>query len=51
MKKNTVKKSDAYLKGLSHYKMGYSIYYNPYRNKESNQKYIDWINGWKEAQG
>lgn len=39
--------SAAYLLGMSHYKMGHSIYYNPFVHAGSGQDYIDWENGWK----
>ncbi len=39
--------SAAYLLGLSHFKMNYSIFYNPFKHSGSSQEYIDWQNGWK----
>ena len=39
--------SSAYLLGMLHCKMNYSIFYNPFRHSGSAQEYIDWEDGWK----
>lgn len=39
----------AYMLGISHKKIGYSIYYNPFVHVGSAQDYNDWENGWKET--
>ena len=37
----------AYSKGVQIKKLGYSIAYNPYRNKGSEEDYIQFILGYK----
>lgn len=32
--------------GKKHKEMGYSIYYNPYRNKGTPQQFGDWVKGY-----
>lgn len=40
--------SEAYLLGMEHCDMGYSIHYNPFRYKGNADEYVEWENGWKE---
>jgi len=39
---------NAYQLGQTHKKMGYSIWYNPFRNKGSAQEYAEWIEGYQQ---
>ncbi len=40
---------EAYKKGAKIKKLGYSINYNPYRNKGSAEEYIQFILGYESA--
>jgi len=40
---------EAYKKGVQVKKLGYSIYYNPYRNKGTAEEYIQFILGYESA--
>jgi hypothetical protein len=39
---------NAYQLGRTHKKMGYSIWYNPFRHKGSGKEYADWIEGYQQ---
>lgn len=41
--------SAAYLLGVSHYKMGHSIHFNPFVHVGSSKDFIEWERGWKDA--
>ena len=38
--------SKSYKLGQQHNKMGYSMHYNPYRNKGTGDQFTDWENGY-----
>ena len=40
----------AYLLGLSHHKMGYSIHFNPFVHVGAQIDYCEWERGWKDAE-
>lgn len=39
--------SKEYKQGASHKKLGFSIHYNPYRNKGSARQFTNWVDGHK----
>ena len=41
--------SNEYKHGKECRKKGYSIYYNPYRNKGSSHQFSEWENGWNSV--
>lgn len=41
-------KTTAYLLGAAHKKLGFSIYYNPFRHVGDSKDFQEWLNGWKE---
>jgi len=38
--------TESYKLGVQHFQNGYSIHYNPFRNKGRSQDYLDWAQGW-----
>lgn len=33
--------------GIVHRQMGYSVYYNPFRNKGTSKQFTDWLAGYR----
>ena len=40
----------SYNLGKKHKSMGYSIHYNPYRNKGTAKQFNDWLSGYRSIE-
>jgi len=40
--------TESYKLGKKHNALGYSIFYNPYRNKGTAKEFADWVKGYND---